>query len=348
VLTFNLLLPEQSYAEPAQRAAFWSTALEDLRALPGVVDAGGTNVLPLSGNDWSLSFDRLDRPKPESEQESAEYRIVTPGLLSTLGIEVRRGRGLTPADRAGAPLVALVGESFARRFYAGEDPIGKQIKIGDRVPEARTIVGVVADVREDLSALPPPMYYVSALQKPTDFMAVTLRLDPRASVAAVLDGARGTIARLDRNLPIFGVASLEQVRRESLGRRRLSALLLGAFAGAALLLAVVGLYGLMSFQVSQRSAEFGVRAALGARRADLLRLVLGQGLRLAALGVVLGAVVALLLGRVIAGMLFGVTASDPWTLGGVAAVLLVAAAAGCWVPALRASRLDPMTVLRGD
>ena len=171
-------------------------------------------------------------------------------------------------------------------------------------------------------------------------MVVTLHTDPTvASTATVLEAARGVVARLDRNLPVYGVASFEQVRRESLGRRRLSALLLGAFAGAALLLAVVGLYGLMSFQVSQRSGEFGVRAALGARRVDLLRMVLGQGLRLTAFGVVLGVGAALLLGRVLAGMLFGVTASDPVTLLTVASVLLLPprSGAGCRRGAPRAS-----------
>ncbi len=349
VLTFNLSLPATAYAEPARQAAFFSQALAEVGSLPGVAAVGATNVLPLSGDDWSISFDRLDRHKSENEQESAEYRVITPGTLSALGVEIRRGRGVQEQDRAGAPLVALVSESFARRFYAGEDPLGKQIQIGDRTPQPRTIVGIVADVREDLAAPPPAMYYVAAAQKPLDGMAMAVRFDPRVTnPAALLSGVRGVVARLDRNLPVAGVATLEQVRRDSLGRRRLSALLLGAFASAALLLAVVGLYGLMSFQVSQRSAEFGVRAALGARRVDLHRLVLGQGLRLAGAGVLLGCGVALLLGRLIAGLLFGVSANDPLTLAAVAGMLLLATAAGCWVPARRASRLDPASVLRGE
>ncbi|MEO8504297.1 MAG: ABC transporter permease [Acidobacteriota bacterium] len=349
VLTFNLVLPDSSYAKAADQGRFFDALLTQLAAVPGVINAGATNVLPLSGNDWSISFDRVDRPKSEMDQDSAEYRVITPGLLPSLGVAMRRGRGLAAEDRVGVPLVVLVSETFAKRYYGGEDPLGKQIKIGDRTPDPRTIVGVVADVREDLATPAPPMYYVAAAQHPLDAMVITLHTDPAvASTTAVLEAARDVVARLDRNLPVYGVVSFEQVRRESLGRRRLSALLLGAFAGAALLLAVVGLYGLMSFQVSQRSGEFGVRAALGARRVDLLRMVLGQGLRLTALGVALGVGAALLLGRVLAGMLFGVTASDPLTLVAVASLLLLAAAVGCWLPARRASRLDPMSALREE
>ena len=191
VLTFNLVLPDTTYPQPVDRGRFFDSLLTDLAALPGVVNAGATNVLPLSGNDWSISFERVDRPKPEEDQDSAEYRVITPGLLPSLGVAVRGGRGLEAGDRAGAPLVVLVSETFAKRYYGGEEPLGKQIKIGDRTPEPRTIVGVVADVREDLSAPSPPMYYIPAAQHPLDAMVVTLHSDPPWRAAPRCLMARG-------------------------------------------------------------------------------------------------------------------------------------------------------------
>jgi putative ABC transport system permease protein len=351
-LAFRVSLPESAYAEDAQRTSFHDELQRRLGVLPGVRAVGAVAGLPLTGNHFNISFTVDGRPEvPPAQQPSMEVRIANPGYFRAIGIPVRRGRSFTEGDRPETPQVVVLSETAARRYFPGEEPIGRTIRLGLGRGRGRKaggeVVGIVGDVRESgLGADSPPEIYVPYAQFPIESMDVVLRTDvePR-SIAAV---AERVVHGLDAELPVARVATLDEVLARSVSEPRFYALLLGTFAAIALFLAALGLFGVMAYAVAQRTRELAVRIALGARREVLLGMVLREALLLGAVGVTVGLAGALLLSRVIASMLFSLSPRDPATLAGVAVLLLATAILASYVPARRATRVDPVIALRSE
>jgi putative ABC transport system permease protein len=344
VLAFLVSLPRVSYKEDAQRAAFFDQLLERLEGLPGVTSAGMIQSLPIR-DDYFLSFSVRGRPSPNASDPSASYRVVAPGYFDTLGIPLRRGRRFTTHDASGSPMVAIVDEAFARRYFPGEDPIGRGISVGNGTDGFYEIVGIVGDVRYGgLDAGAEPTVYVPYKQDVFSTMWIVVRTegDPNGMASA----SRALVRDIDRNLPAYMMSSLADVVRDSLAQRRFSMLLLSLFALIALLLAAVGLYGVISHSVSARTQEIGVRLAIGAPRGRLLAMVIGQGMALVLAGIVVGLAGALALARLISTLLFEVTPFDPPSYASTVFALLAVAMIACWVPARRAMRVDPIAALR--
>ncbi len=356
VVTFDLSVrsgrPGQDKA--ALRRQFVAALLDRLREVPGARAAAVTSGLPLSGATFMYNFRILGRPGTDVAN-AAEIRAVSPRYFETLGIRLVRGRPLSDADRQGAPPVMVVNEAFARRFLPGVDPLGQRLLI-DYTPAGRdgaAIVAVVSDVKQyGLAAEPQPEFYVPFDQGPMGDFSVVVRADrstaSAASAASLLSAARRAVHELDPSLAVQRPRLLDDVIADSAARQRLYTVLLGLFAGAALLLAAVGVYGVVSYTVAQRAHEMGVRMALGARAADIARLVLGEGLGLTAAGLALGLAGALWATRLLRGLLYGVGPGDPVALLAGPAVLLVAGLAACWLPARRAARVDPTVAMRAE
>jgi putative ABC transport system permease protein len=347
VLSFAVALPQTAYPEEPQRIAFFDRLLDKLRSMPGVRAAGMVQQMPIRG-DYVLSFTIQGRPQPEGGIDpSANYRVVSPGYFESLSIPLVRGRMFTPRDTSTAPKVAVIDEAFAARHFAGEDPIGRGLDIGNGTDGFFEIVGVVGSVHyEGLDAAPRPTMYVPFAHDVFSTMTVMVRTSGEPSQFTA--SARQALHEIDANLPAFSVATLSKVVSESVAQRRFSMLLLGAFALLALFLAAVGLYGVVAYAVSQRTQEIGLRMAIGAQRSDVLRLVLGGGMKLAALGVVIGIAGALALSEYLAAMLFQVTRFDATSYALTAAVLLAVSAIACYVPARRAMGVDPLVALRSE
>ncbi len=347
VLSFRVALPGTSYPENSHRIAFFARLLERLEALPNVTAAGMTQALPMRG-DYVLTFTIQGQPAPKpNEGPSANYRVATPNYFKTLGIPLLRGRAFTVRDGEKSPKVALVDQKFADRHFPDRDPIGQGIDIGNGTDGFYEIVGVVGNIRDaSLESIPAPTMYVPFDQAPFSGMSVVVRTagEPTALAASV----RQTIQGIDRTLPAFAMTPLATVVSESVAERRFSMLLLGLFASIALFLAAVGLYGVVAYSVSQRTQEIGLRMAIGAQRSDVLRLVVGGGMKLAVAGVVLGLACALVLARLVATMLYEVTPFDPASYSATALVLLAVAALACYIPARRAMRVDPIVALRQE
>jgi putative ABC transport system permease protein len=351
-LAFRVSLPDSAYPEDAQRLTFHDELQRRLGALPGVRSVGAVAGLPLSGSRFDISFTVAGRPEvPPAQQPTMEVRIATPGYFRTIGIPVQRGRPFTESDGPEAPQVVVLSESAVRRFFPDEEAIGRTIRLGLGRGRGRTaggeVVGVVGDVKElGLAAESPPEIYLPYAQFPIQSMDVVLRteVEPR-SLAAV---AERVVHDLDAELPVARVATLEEVLARSVSEPRFYALLLGSFAATALFLAALGLFGVMSYAVAQRTRELAVRIALGARREELLRMVLREALLLGVVGVAVGLVGALLLSRAIASMLFSLSPRDPATLGGVAVLLLATTLLASYLPARRATRVDPVIALRSE
>jgi putative ABC transport system permease protein len=344
VLTFRVAVPRTSYKEDAQIEALYAQLLERLRAMPRVTAAGMIQSLPIR-DSYVLSFSIQGRPVEPGSDSSANYRVASPGYFEALGIPVRQGRTFTDRDAAGGPKAAIVDDAFARRYFPGEDPIGQRIDIGNGTDGFYEVVGLVGDVRYGgLDATPEPTMYVPHRQDVFSMMWIVARIDGEPT--AIASNVRGLLRDLDRNLPAFSMSALTDVVRESLDQRRFSVLLLGLFATIALLLAAVGLYGVISYSVSQRTQEIGVRLAIGAPRSRLLGMVVGQGMKLVIAGIVLGLAGALTLARVVSTLLFEVTPFDPPSYAGTVIALIAVAALACYVPARRAMRVDPITALR--
>jgi putative ABC transport system permease protein len=356
LLTFEIDLPQDQYA-PAARVRFFERAVERLRATPGVAAAGAVDELPLTGFEGMGAVDVEGRPpaRPGEPPLVVDWHTAFPGYPEVMGVQVRRGRPLLPADRAGKQLVALIDDGMARTFWHGQDPVGKRFR-RDHVDGTKgpwiTVVGVVGTVRHSsLSSSPRPQLYQPGAQTPADAMPYMVQFavrstggDPLALAAA----ARGAVRELDPNQPIADVRTMEQVIDASVAKRRFSLLLLGLFAALALVLSVVGIYGITSYSVVQRTRELGLRMALGARRQGVLLLVLREAGTLAGLGVVIGLAAAFASIRVLASFLYGVGATDPLTYAGVALGLLLITLAAAYVPGWRATRVDPLVALRTD
>jgi putative ABC transport system permease protein len=352
VLTGNLALPEVRYPTGPKQAAFYRTAIESIRQLPGVRYAAAVNVLPESTNFDTTGTQIEGHTVPLGEEPYLDRCIVTPDYFRTLSIPLVRGRLFTEQDNDRVPLVALINETAARMYWQGQDPLGKRFRVGgfdvpmEKAPW-RTIVGVVRDVYQyGLDAPRSAQLYFPHAQFPTRYMTLVVKCasDP-AQLAA---GVRARVRTVDKDQPLYDVATMEEVMADATAGRRFSLVLLAIFSCIALGLAAVGIYGVVSYSVTRQTQEFGTRMALGAQRRDILRLVLGQGMTMILAGAGAGVVAALLLTRFLAGLLFGVGATDAAAFGGATVVLIAVALAACYLPARRAARADPMAALRWE
>ncbi len=346
LLTFHLALPESEYTSDTARVAFHDRLLEELAALPDVESAATTTVLPFSGG-WSTGSFTVEGHEPARGEPNpwGDIRIVSPDFARTMGIPVLRGRFLTEADAMGAERAVVVDEEMVRRFWPDRDPIGQRISFDEE--NWWSVVGVVGHTaHEGLDADPRVQLYFPARRLGPSGMWYVLRTRDRP--LGVMPSVRATLRTVDEDQPVSEVATMEARMAEVVGPRRLSAVLLAAFAAVALLLAATGAYGVLSFAVHQRTRELGVRMAMGANRRAVLRMVMAQGLRLALLGVALGLAAALLLTRLLASQLYGVGAGDPSTFALVTLLLVGVATLSTLLPALRATRVDPLVALRAD
>jgi predicted permease len=346
VLSFVLVLPQNRYSGLSQTAPFLERLLGQIRGIPGVLSAGAINTLPLTGMDARRPFTVPGRADSMTEQKVVQFRVITPGYFRTMRIPLRRGRVFDDRDRKGSRNVAIISENLARRFWPNSDPIGKIVNVADLgTIEPREIVGVVGDVRHSgLASEPPIEVYRPAYQTYWPFFGVVVRtsFDPTQVAKAI----RQAVFSVDKDLPVDDLRTMDNLAADSVALRRASMLLLGVFAALAVLLASLGIYSIISYSVTQRTHEIGVRMALGARASDVVRTTLGQSAMLTAIGIGLGLAVALALTRYLASLLFGVTATDAPTLGlAITAMMIVALIAG-YLPARRAARIDPMVALR--
>ncbi|MEO8126177.1 MAG: ABC transporter permease [Bryobacteraceae bacterium] len=354
VITMGLPMPANKYTDGSQMTAYVRQIIDRLESVPGVRDVAATSVLPLQGWSYGMPFliagqqvvDRANRP-------ACFFKMITPGYFQALGIKFRKGRGLTNQDVKGAPPVTVINETMAKRYFNGQDPIGKRILIQEIIPGKQElgpevpweVVGMIAD--EKISGLDDDKsggLYVAYAQSPTLGVDLVVRgaMDPVGLQKAI----EAEVHQINKDQPLTNIKTMDAIKSESVGSSRLRTMLLGVFAGIALLLASIGIYGVISYSVVQRTHELGVRSALGASGGELLRLVIGGGMLLTGVGVVVGLAGAFALTRLLSSFLFGVTATDPLTIGAVAALLGSVALLACFVPARRAAKVDPLIALR--
>ena len=349
VLTFSVALPEVRYPTDKQ-ALFFHDLVAHIGSLPGVQSASAVTPLPLSGDRYSLSFETEGRPVAKKDQPSGDFFNIGLGYFQAMGIPLIKGRDFNESDQHRSTPVIIVTETFVRQHFPNEDPIGRRIKPGISSYEGekstmREIVGVVGDVKNvSLSREPRPTFYVPQTQVPFNQMTIVVRTtsDPHSVISAVTK----EVGALDKDLPLFSVKTMDEYLAASIAAPRFNTTLLSIFAAVALVLTIVGLYGVMSYSVAQRTNEIGIRMALGAQTGDVLSLVVGQGLKLVLVGLTIGLASAFGLTHLVASLLFGVTAKDPLTFVAVAVLLGLVALLACYLPARRAARVDPMEALR--
>jgi predicted permease len=349
LLTMRIVLPQLKYADHRRRSAFYTDLIRRVEALPGVQSAAVTNWIPLvlQGDTVGICIEGRPDPGP-AERPDVVTRVVSPHYFATMGIELLQGHEFGEQNRVGSRPVVVISETMARRLWPGEDPVGKRITPGrpDNPDNWCEIIGVVKDVRQfQLDADPKPQMYFTYEQAgffAPNHLVVRTNVEPQSLAATV----RGTVWEIDKDQPVSNISTMEEVLSESVARQRFSTLLLGIFAAVALVLAAVGIYGVMSYSVAQRTREIGIRLALGAQSRDVLKLVIIQGMRLASVGVTVGLIGALALTRLMRSLLFGVSATDPLTFGAIAFVLTGVALLACYVPARRATKVDQMIALR--
>ncbi len=349
VLTVKLSLSETTYGEPYQRGRFFDEVLAEITALPGVVAAGAVSNLPMASDMGDRGFRIEGRPEPgPDETQVADYSRATPDYFGAMGVPFVSGRDFSAGDTSASAPVVIINRAMADQFWTRGDPIGDRIKIGgipDGEPIWRTIVGVVGDVRHAGLDVPvAPRVYLSHTQDPNPSMAIVIRTagDPLAAVASL----RRAVATIDPDQPIAEIRTMRQVVEDAIAPRRFTNFVLVAFALIAVVLAAVGIYGVISYAVNQRTHEFGLRMALGAEPSGLLTLVIRQGFATTLAGLFIGIVGALGAGRLAAGLLFEISPHDPLVLLSVAAILAIVSLVACWIPAYKASRLEPMAALR--
>lgn len=348
VVAFDVNLPSTRYGKPEQSAAFYRALLERVRATPGVKEASGIFPLPMSDSRIRTTFVIEGRPVTKSEEPRTQFRAVGLDYFATMKIPLLAGREFTTHDDAHGRPVVIINEALAKKFFPGENPIGKRIRpdaASSGEPPMREIVAVVGNVKHrSLAEAPDPESYMPYEQVPIGDMTIVVRAagNPLDLLPAMQQEVKG----IDPEVPLYRARTLESYISDSMAQRRFTGVLTGTFAGVGLLLAVVGLYGVMSNLVAQRTHEIGVRLAVGAARRDILRMVLTHGIWLSGIGMALGTAGALGISRALASQLFGVTATDVWTYAMVVATLGLVAAAACYFPARRATRVDPMVALR--
>lgn len=348
VLTMNIGLPGIKYPKPENIVSFYKEATDRIAAQPGVKAAGITSVLPLSDNFDGRGLVVEDYPKPEGEEISVDLYVVTAGYLTALEIPLRKGRPILEHDTADSEKVTLINQTMANQLWPNQDPIGRRIKFPgtqQRPQPWRTIVGIVSDVSQySLDQKPPMQIYLPHSQFPTSFNTIVVKSenDPGSVLAAV----RREILAIDKDQAVYSVVTLQQLHSDSLSLRRFFMLLLIIFAALTLSLAAVGIYGVMSYVVTQRIQEIGIRVALGARTADVIKLVVKGGLALALIGIAAGLITAFAVTRLLESVLFGITPTDTLTFVAGSMGLALVAAIACYIPARRATKVDPLVALR--
>lgn len=362
VLTMTVSLNgARQYVGPT-REAFYQQLLGQIKALPGVETASAINHIPLAGDVWGNSFIVEGRPLPPPGHEFVTYhRVSRPGYFQAMGIQLRGGRDFTDQDTSDAPGVVIINEACARRYWGSENPIGQRITFdnprntqGTQGPRWMTVVGIIKDVKQDnwMEAAEPELY--QPFQQNSNFFAgtsgaftsMTLAIRTKVEPQSLANAVQETLKSLDGNLPISKPITMEQIVANTLWQQKFNLQLIGLFACLALVLAAVGLYGVMTYSVAQRTHEVGLRMALGAQQSDVLKLIVGQGMKLALIGVVIGVVASVGLTRLMSKLLFEVSATDPKVFAIIAGLLLLIALIACWIPARRATRVDPMIALR--
>jgi putative ABC transport system permease protein len=351
VLTFRIGLPANGYSQQTQVASFYQELISRLEAAPGVKSVSAISHLPLGSRRGRTGFAIEGiATRPDNEVPySTDFRAVTPGYFKTMGMHLIKGRDFNPRDELRSTQVAIINESLARRYFPNQDPLGKRVMPGIQIDERpwmmREIVGVVRDAKHvSLREEPPPYIYLPHRQFPRPGMTLVVRAsnDPKGLIGVVQKETHA----LDSELPVFEIRTLDQYLASSVAEPKFSAMLIGLFAGLALILSCIGLYGVMSYAVAQRTRELGIRMALGAQRRDVLRLVIRQGIGLTLLGAAIGVAIAVALTRMMKSWLFGVSPTDPLTFAVAALLLTIVALLSCWVPARRAAKVDPITALR--
>jgi putative ABC transport system permease protein len=343
LLTWQVNLPDR-LSTPEQRDAFYVEFLSRMRALPGVISVGGTSRLPLGSTGLTTSLDIDGQPRPSAEWPEVQFRRSVGDYFQTMAIPVLRGRTFTFDDHRTAPPVAVINQVLAARFFPGQDPVGQRVRMGATQPWV-TIIGVVGDVKHGAldEELQPEMYMnhmQGSLLSP--YMAIRTTTD----ASSMMEMVRAEARAIDRDLPVYRMETMEAVRLNSLAQRRFVLLLVGIFGAVALALAAVGVYGVMSLLVSERTQEVGVRLALGAHPSQVLKMLVGHATRLAVIGVVVGIALSLVLMPLLTTQLYAVQPRDPLTLAGVPAVLIAVALLAALIPARRAMRVDPVKALR--
>jgi putative ABC transport system permease protein len=349
VLTFTVGLPEVKY-DAEKQGRFFTELKQRLESTPGVQSASSILPLPLSGDRFGISFEIEGRPMAPKDHPSGDFFATGVGYFAAMGIPIIKGRDFNDRDLHGSTPVVIITEALAKQFFPNEEPLGKRIKPGistfdNEKSTMREIIGVVGDVRNrSLNTEPKPAYYVPQTQVPFDQMVMVVKTtgDPHSLISA----ATKQVAAMDPDIPLFGVKTMDEYLSASVAAPRFSTTLLSIFAAVALVLTAVGLYGVMSYSVAQRTNEIGIRLALGAQSRDVLLMVVKQGSTLILIGLAIGLAGAYALTRLISSLLFGVTAKDPFTFAAVAVLLAIVALLACYVPALRATKVDPMDALR--
>ncbi|HEY2799077.1 MAG TPA: ABC transporter permease [Chthoniobacterales bacterium] len=351
LLTVKVSLPDTKYPDKEKKAAFFNEVVRRVQPLPGVESVAVANNLPFTYNGDSMPIGIEGRVDPPPDQRlDVIFRVVGPDYFKTMKIPLLKGRTFTDHDRAGSANVAVVSEQTARHFWPGENPIGKRLKPGSTTSDSpwREVVGVVEDVRQNDYVKAPKMQmyfsYYQITSFPPNALVIRTKVDPLSLAATV----RNAIWEVDKDQPVSDIRTMDDIVSAAVARQRFSMLLLAVFAALALVLAAVGIYGVMSYAVAQRTREIGIRMALGAQRSDILRMTVAQGLKLVGLGLVIGLAAAFLLTRVMASLLFGISATDPLTFLSISLVLLSVAVLASYLPARRATKVDPMIALRAQ
>jgi putative ABC transport system permease protein len=348
ILTARVTIPETRYVKDEEVASFCERLLDRVRAVPGVESAGLVSFLPLTGRNFNNSFDIVGRPpRPPSDRNYALVRMVDPQYFGILQIPVLGGRGIEIRDRAASPRVVVISESMARRYWPGGNPVGERLTVYMGMNQSPwEIVGVVRDVRTNIAADPEPAIYFPYAQVPYRYMVLTIRT--HADEQALIGQIETALQSIDPDQPLYQIRSLEELVSQTLVPWRFTMTMLGSFAALALVLAAAGIYGVISYSVGRRTAEIGIRMALGAHRGTVLRLVLRQGMSVTLAGIAVGLAGALYLTQFLTSQLYGVTPTDTLTFLAIPVMIALVAAAASYIPARRAARIDPSIALRTE
>ena len=352
VLSAKIAPSAKKYPDPKSRVTFYSQVIEQLRTLPGVSSVGMVMNLPLSGSSMNRGFTVEGRPVPKPDENVAmDYQVVNSDYFATLEIPIVRGRGLTEQDNETAPRVIVINEAMAHAFWPNEDPVGKRMAIGESSKDTswRTIVGVVGSVRHaGLTEEPVPCAFIDYRQDLESWSRMAFVMKTSTEPSSLTSTVRSSLVAIDPQQPVYAIEPLEKLIEGSVAPRKFVMSLIGSLAFVALALALVGIYSVISFSVSERTREIGIRMALGAKRGDVLRMILGQGMRVSAVGIAIGLAIALGLTRLLRTLLFEVSATDPVTFVLVAMMMSLIALMACYLPARRATRVDPLVALRDE
>ena len=351
VMSLGVAILRTKYPEDQHVAQVYSQILERAANTPGVLSAGAISDLPLMGSNTSDSFTIEGRPPiPKEAEPSTEYHVVTPRYFESMGIPLSSGRDVADTDTRQSPNVVVINDAFARRHFAGENPLGHRLRLQGQERDPLLVVGVVGNVRQlGLDQQPPPEVFVPFLQDPlstTYQRAMTIVARSKSDPGAIAGPLRAAVTSVDKSLPVFAFKPMTEYMHDSLSRRRFSLILLSIFSGVALVLAAVGIYGVISYGVTQRTHEMGIRMALGAKPRDVLTLVVRQAMVLALAGVGIGLLASLALTRLMKGLLFSVSVTDPMTFVAIALLMTLIALLACLIPARRATKVDPLVALR--